>query len=288
MIATVSLCTAGLFVLCAGLIYLQIVALTTPFRIPVVDTPDGFPYPTQTVTFTTTDEVSIEGWYVAGTRPQAMILVHGVNANRQAMMAETRILAETGYHLLLFDLRGHGNSGQAKLTYGYNEARDVLAAVEYLDSLPDIEQIGILGNSLGGSAVAHAAAEDSRLQAVIVQSSFTSLSHGIDDAFNKMALLPEWPFQPLIIGVAEWRTGVRVGQVDSAAALSRVAPRPVLIIHGTRDDMFPLAHAERLYAAAQEPKTLWLVEGLGHVNVAAVDADAFKLRVLPFLEAAWQ
>lgn len=59
-----------------------------------------------------------------------------------------------------------------------------------------------------------------------------------------------------------------------------------MIIHGTEDDTFPVVHGYDLYAAAQEPKYFWEVEGLWHVNAAAVDPEGFKENVLPFLDKA--
>ena len=49
----------------------------------------------------------------------------------------------------------------------------------------------------------------------------------------------------------------------------RISPTPVLFIHGDRDHYFPLDHPEDLYAAAKDPKELWLIEGFGHAESAA-------------------
>jgi pimeloyl-ACP methyl ester carboxylesterase len=51
---------------------------------------------------------------------------------------------------------------------------------------------------------------------------------------------------------------------DDAAAL--IAPIPLLIVHGDEDQFFPVDHAERIYAAANEPKELWIVPGFGHAE----------------------
>jgi fermentation-respiration switch protein FrsA (DUF1100 family) len=49
----------------------------------------------------------------------------------------------------------------------------------------------------------------------------------------------------------------------------RISPIPVLFVHGDRDHYFPVEHPEALFAAAKEPKELWLVEGFGHAESAA-------------------
>jgi len=66
----------------------------------------------------------------------------------------TRSLHDAGFHVLLFDLRGHGESGRSRhlLTFGPIEARDFVGAVNYLRSRADVDgqRIGALGISMGG------------------------------------------------------------------------------------------------------------------------------------------
>jgi fermentation-respiration switch protein FrsA (DUF1100 family) len=51
--------------------------------------------------------------------------------------------------------------------------------------------------------------------------------------------------------------------------IGKIAPVPVLIVHGDADHFFPLEHAEQLYAAAGEPRELWVERGFGHAEAAA-------------------
>src|ERR1039458_9909519 len=57
---------------------------------------------------------------------------------------------------------------------------------------------------------------------------------------------------------------------DEAAAL--ISPTPLLIVHGNKDDFFPVGHAEQLYAAARDPKELWIIPGFGHAEASAQPA----------------
>jgi dipeptidyl aminopeptidase/acylaminoacyl peptidase len=266
---------------------LQLHFFVTPVRFPIAGTPADLQRPYEEVILTTQDGLKIAAWYLPGRRPQAIILVHGVNANRSAVLPEAGVLAEAGYPLLMIDLRGHGQSEGHEVTYGYREAYDILAAADYLDKRPEVEQIGILGGSLGGASVARAAAMDSRLQALVIVSSYSSLPRAIEDAFEERSIFPKWPFAPLFIMLAERRLGLEAEQVNSAAELAKLQQRPVLIIHGTRDALFPLHHAEEMYAAIQGPKSLWVVEGMGHQNPVTGQEEAFKAHVLPFFESAF-
>jgi dipeptidyl aminopeptidase/acylaminoacyl peptidase len=204
-----------------------------------------------------------------------------------AVLPEAKILAEAGYHLLLIDLRGHGQSEGETATYGYWEALDVQAAVDYLAVLPEVEQIGALGTSYGGAAVARAAARDHRIEAVVIESSFSSLPAAVEDAFDDVSIFPQWPFAPLIVSIAERKVGLKIDQVDPARDLGTLHPRPVFIIHGTNDRLFPLYHAHKMYESAQEPKALWIIEGLGHSNPVIGREEAYRQRVVTFFETAF-
>jgi dipeptidyl aminopeptidase/acylaminoacyl peptidase len=265
----------------------QLDIFVTPVRQTNLTLPPNIDLNYEEVRFKTSDGLTIAGWYVAGRRPEAIILVHGINANRLAMLPEALILHEAGYQLLLIDLRGHGHSEGQYITYGYREAYDVQAAVEYLATRPEVEHIGVLGTSLGGAAVARAAALEPRLEAVVIESSYSSLPAAVEDAFDDFSLFPQWPFAPLLIGLAEWRVGVKIDEVDSARDLATLSPRPVLIIHGRLDKLFPPEHAQRMYAAAQEPKELWLLDQSDHGNPALDQPLLFRAKVVSFFERAF-
>lgn len=266
---------------------LQFNAFVTPVRVPIAGTPAELQRPYETLTLTAQDGLKIAAWYVPGQKSQAIILVHGINANRSAVLPEAAVLAEAGYSLLMLDLRGHGESEGDQVTYGYREAYDIIAAADYLDGRPEIEQIGILGGSLGGASVARAAALDPRLEALVIVSSYSSLPRAIEDAFEERSVFPRWPFAPIFISLAERRLELKAGQVNSAAELAKLQQRPVLIIHGDQDGLFPLHHAEEMYAAIPGPKSLWVVEGMNHQNPVTGQEEAFKAHVLPFFESAF-
>lgn len=282
----ISSTVAALFLL-VYFIYLQVNAFVTANRTPVIGTPAEAGLTYKDVTLTTTDGLKLAGWYIPGRQSEAIILVHGIDANRSALISHATILAEVGYPLLLFDLRGHGQSEGTEITYGYREVLDMQAALDYLLALPEIKQIGALGTSLGGAVVVRTATVDPRLQAIVVESSFSSLAAAVDDTFEDRSIFPKWPFAPLLIALAEQRAGFKVSQVDSGRDLAMLSPRPVLIIHGRDDQLFPVDHALRMYEAAQEPKELWLIEGLGHASPVIGREAEYREHVVTFFERAF-
>lgn len=276
---------AGIFLL-VYYIHLQLNAFLTPYRHLEIGTPAELNRPYQDIRLATADGLNISAWYIPGSRAQAIILVHGIDTNRGAVLPEAKILAEAGYHLLMLDLRAHGQSEGSLATYGYREALDVQAAVDYLAGLPEIEQIGALGTSFGGAAVARAAAIDSRLKAVVIESSYSSLTEAVKDAFEQRSIFPGWS-APLLITLAERRAGIKISQVDSARDLAMLQPRAVMIIHGSEDMLFPVEHAYRMYASAGEPKQLWIIEGLGHASPVFGREAEYQARVISFFETAF-
>jgi fermentation-respiration switch protein FrsA (DUF1100 family) len=267
-------------------IHLQVVQLTTPGRNSDIGTLADISH--QDVTLTTADGLKLSAWYVPGPKSAAVVIVHGIHANRAYMNPQAVILAQAGYQLLLLDLRGHGLSEGDMVTYGGREALDVEAAVDYLAALPNVKHIGALGHSLGGAAMVRAAADDPRLQALVIQSSYSSLAQVVDESFNKFAVLPKWPFAPLVIALAEFRTGVDMEQINSVHDLAIMPARPVFIIHGADDDLFPSRYAQEMYAAARGPKELWIIDQAGgHTNPIAGHEAEYKERILNFFESAF-
>jgi fermentation-respiration switch protein FrsA (DUF1100 family) len=271
-------------VLTLGALWLQVVALTTPVRFRTTGEPADLAC--EDITLTTADGLEIAAWYVPGRQPKAIVLVHGINANRAYLLPQARMLSQVGYHLLLLDLRGHGHSEGDLNTYGYNEALDVRAAVDYLAALNEVERVGAIGHSLGAAAVVRAAATDVRLEALVIQSSYSSLPQAIADSIGDLTILPEWPFAPMIVTLSEARTGLRIGQVDSSRDLATMSPRPVLIIHSDADNLFPLYHAQQMYEAARGPKDIWIVHGLPHVNAIEGNKEEYEKRVVAFFDEA--
>ena len=222
-----------------------------------------------------------------GTKPYGIIIAHGIRGNKEAMLPDAVMCHEAGYHVLTIDLRGHGLSEGDLISYGYYEALDVQAGLDYLLDQPDLEKVGLIGHSLGGAAVVRATAIDERIKAVVVENSFSSLPHAINDSFSSFTGLPAWPFAPLVVKAAEKELGLTADQVNSTHDLATMKPRPVLIIHGEGDDLLPVSHAYKMYEAASEPKELWIIKELGHEYPIKYGAE-YHHRVLQFFERAFK
>jgi fermentation-respiration switch protein FrsA (DUF1100 family) len=83
-----------------------------------------------------------------------------------------------------------------------------------------------------------------------------------------------------------WIAGLRLhcnlSEADPLHWIGKISPRPVFLIHGKQDVYIPEAEVERLYDAAGDPKTLWVVPQAGHRRANQVCAEEYTARVLGF------
>lgn len=105
----------------------------------------------QRVHLQTIDNLTLTGWYIPPKNGAVIILQHGYRANSSEMLPIGLMLAKHGYGVLLFDFRGHGKSEGNTVTLGLNEIQDTDAAVSFLLEQPELNKIGLIGNSMGGA-----------------------------------------------------------------------------------------------------------------------------------------
>ncbi|MCA2211085.1 alpha/beta hydrolase [Nocardia rosealba] len=196
----------------------------------------------------TADGIDLHGWFVRAEDPRAHILyAHGNAGTIGDRVSIIALLVAAGFDVLAFDYRGFGHSTGAPGEHGtYLDAR---AARTALLEQPEVDpaRVVYLGKSLGGGVLLELAGEYPPA-GIILMSTFS----GMRDAARSV-----YPFLPAPL------------VPDAYPNLRRIAAlrAPVLMMHGEHDELLPLRHAERLYAAANEPKQLIVVPGAGHNDV---------------------
>src|SRR5687767_9523549 len=200
----------------------------------------------------------LHGWWIAS--PQAeftLLFFHGARVNLSGSIYRLRAFRDAGFNVLAFDYRGFGKSSP-RLPSEESVYEDAEAIVQWFQArVPDPRRRILYGHSLGGPIAAEAALRGSGAAALVLESTFTSVS--------EMTHL----------------SGLVTQRLDLLDKVQRLE-LPVLIVHGAEDDLVPPDMARRLYAAARGPKRLLMVEGAGHRWVAfrARDAIFAKLREL--------
>ncbi len=235
--------------------------------------------------FRTDDGLTLRGWYVpaAPSRAAAVILVHGGGETRTQMEREMRALAARGFGVLAYDSRASGESEGDVGTKGDREQRDVTAAIDFVAARRDVDprRIGLVGFSIGASAVAMVASRDPRARAVLLNATWTTLEDEIRFKYGKYGALTSWP--------ALWaarHAGIDLEAVRPVDHIGALAPRPLLVITGASDTDTPVAVMERVLAAAGEPKEMWVMPGVGHGGYAAAAPEVYLPRVVAFFDRA--
>jgi len=282
---------AILVLLCAyfGISSYMASALTNLDRIPITENPSSFGLNYEAISFPSrADGLALKGWYIRGGEEQsAIIMVHGAEGNRASgsKLDLARDLVAKGYNVLMFDLRGHGESEGAHLSAGYYERRDLLGAVDYLKNR-GAESIGVLGFSLGAAIAILTAAEEPDISALVSDSSFADLAEITNREAKERSGLPGW-FTPGFILMNRVMYGVNLEAVKPVDAVTKIAPRPVFFIHGAADDFVPVAHVYRLYEASHNPSNLlWVVPEAKHVESYNVAPLQYVEKVIAFLDKA--
>jgi fermentation-respiration switch protein FrsA (DUF1100 family) len=250
-----------------------------PDRI-VYEVPDkSLPY--EAVSFPSRDQTKLAGWFftAAGHAKGTVVHVHGNAANISNHFRAIVFLPPSEYNVLEFDYRGYGDSEGKPSRKGCLD--DVHAAIDYVKGRKDVDpdKIVLFGQSMGGAYALVAAAERPEVKAVVAEAAFTS--HRAIAAAVLRRNPVTWPFAWFLPGLA---LGGEYAPIDS---VDRIAPRPLLLAHGTADPLIPYAMSEELYARAKEPKRLHPIPGGEHLHIPDAKADAaYESAIVAFFNEA--
>lgn len=258
--------------------------LLNPPRTQPSQTPSDFGLTAETVQITV-DGLNLAAWYIPPTEAvngAALIYVHGFGGNRGALLEQVAAMYEAGYGALLLDMRNHGESDAAVTTWGYNEANDVLAAYNFLLTRPEVDpvRIGLVGKSMGGAAVVRAAAQLPDLAVLVLESTYSSFEENLPRIVG-LTRVPGF-LASQVLNQMEAQSGVPLMEINSVQMVARLDV-PLLVIHGERDQLVPVAQSEAIFAAANEPKRLHTIPQAGHLNIFTVDPDTFTQQMQTFL-----
>jgi uncharacterized protein len=224
----------------------------------------------------------IVAWYVPSHNKAAVILAHGTNADRSAMLPELRFLSNAGFGVLAFDWPGDGGS-EGDIHWGESERQTLTAAVDWLMSREDIDKgkIGAFGFSMGGYITAQVASLDERISAVTLAAAppdFVEYTQWVNRRWGWVSTYPAM--------VAVRASGMPVAELRPIEVIQNISPRPLLILGGDLDPVIPEFMTRSLYTAAKEPKSLWIAPGAGHGNYAEVNPVAYQKRLVEFFSKA--
>ena len=233
------------------------------------------------VSFTTSDGLRLEGWFVPSRNGATVMVVPG----RSGPQRQARLLVSHGYGVLLFDRRGEGASDGDPNVFGWKGERDLHAAAQYLRSRPDVDpgRIGGIGLSVGGEMLIHAAAQSDEFAAVVSEGA--SGQSVRDDRANHGLVEGILSTGVSTLATAVFTNGLPPPSLRSDVA--RIAPRALFLIYGEHGQSGSERKPNRLfYEAANAPKAIWEVPDAQHVAGITTRPREYERRVIGFLDRA--
>jgi fermentation-respiration switch protein FrsA (DUF1100 family) len=197
----------------------------------------------------------------------------------------SKVLLAHGYSVLLFDLRGHGESGGTRYTLGLEEPRDILAAIDLAAKKAGVDRarVAVIGESLGGGSALMTVQADPTIGPVVTDSAFADGDRVVSESASKYTNLPSW-FTPGIVIMSRLFLGLDISLVTPARVVAAHPERPFLFIHCTDDTTVLLHHGMDLKAASANSRTeLWVVPNCEHVKAFATHPGEWAQHVLGFL-----
>jgi len=238
--------------------------------------------PIETITITTQRGNELSAWFIAGDMSKGVVLLmHGVRSTRLQMVDRAKFLHQVGFSVLLFDFQAHGESLGEYITFGHREAYDASAAYDYIKQRLPNEKVAIIGVSLGGAS-ALLSPIATQVDALVLEAVYSDLETAIGNRLSiRMGQIGRM-LTPLLSWQIEPRLGFKPSELAPIQQIAKVTA-PVLIIAGAKDEHTLLDESKQFYMLANEPKELWVLPEVSHVDFYQHDPDEYQQRVLKFL-----
>lgn len=272
----------------AAAIWMIGVKSQTPKRIQTDKTPD-VPY---TKVVIPSDNGKLKGWFIPSASKEdpspLIILVHGWGSSKSRMLRYIKPLHGAGYALLMFDVRGHGESDDVKALTVKVFRDDIIAAVQYARQMKhiDLDRIGLFAHSFGGFGSIFANTKPLGIRAIVTDSAPTRLRTIMEVSLGHYRL-PYFPLGPILSKLMFIRAGISRQELQQFEVLSAMDDQksPILMIHSKNDHYVP--PKELAYLIDNDKmdgvnRSYLYVESKGHRS-SETDQQFWK-SVLPFLK----
>jgi pimeloyl-ACP methyl ester carboxylesterase len=197
--------------------------------------------------------------------------MHGWGANASLMLPAVAPLHAAGFSVLLLDARCHGQSDDAAFTSLPRFAEDIEAGLDWLLKQPsvDTKRLAVMGHSVGAGAALLCATRRPDIRAVISLSAFAH-PREIMRTFLAEAHIPYMVLGWYVIRHVQTVIGARFDDIAPIVSIARLHC-PVLLVHGSDDELVPFADSQRLFAAGPVGQVKYLRVDGGHDPSAAME-----------------
>lgn len=214
-----------------------------------------------------------------GVEPKGTVIqFHGNAENMTSHFLSLLWVVKEGYRLLAFDYRGYGSSEGAPYPAGVH--MDALAVLQKADEMSGKKEKALIvyGQSLGGAIALRALVDfpnRTAIRTAVIEGSFLSYKRIAADKLSEFWLT--WPLQ--------WMGYLLMSDTYAPKKTVRsLSPLPILVLHGTKDEVVPMEHGRQIYDAAGEPKCFWPIESSAHGYLMEIDQGKYRKAMLDFFE----
>ena len=263
-----------------------------------INASDYFVESYEDVTFPSTDNVTISGWWVeVNPGGPTVIINHGLTSSKYSsgILLATGILHNNGFNVLAIDLRDHGDSTCEDGYYsaGQKESEDSAAAVNWLVDSKNIPpaSIGIYGQSLGALTALTTSARTNNFAALAVHDPPVDFSTLVREEMEFQGF-PGFLFEPTK-HYAQIFADVSLTEITPAKSLTMSNKQPILIFNGRLDKRVLPHHTDDLIDLAKSldiEVEVYKYEDMGHVESIWVYTDEFERVIVQFFNenlASW-
>ncbi|KRM22477.1 alpha/beta hydrolase [Latilactobacillus graminis] len=235
-----------------------------------------------------TDHLKLTALYVPAAQPtsKTILVAHGYMGKKEDMARYIHLYHDLGYNVLAPDDRASGESEGHAIGYGWTDRLDYVKwTKQVVQKNGQQSQIGLFGVSMGGATVMMTAGEKLPVQvkAVVEDCGYSSIEGELAYQLNDLFGLPKFPIFYTTNLMARARAGYNFFDGDATKSLAK-SKIPIFFIHGGQDKFVPTKMVYENYAAANQPKKLWVVKGAGHAKAMAKQPKLYRQKVGAFFE----
>lgn len=231
------------------------------------------------------DSIRLNGQYLTHENNHMWaILIHGYKSDNTTMMAFGAQYYEKGYNVLLPNNRAHGTSQGDYIGMGWLDKDDIACWVDWIVSQDSQAQIILHGVSMGGATVMMTAGDNlDHVIGYIEDCGYTSVWDIFASELDKRFSLPTFPVLDVSNLVGQLKAGYSFKEASSIEQLKK-SKRPILFIHGGKDDFVPVEMVYKNYEAANCVKDIYVVENAGHAESEDYNKEEYWNKVFKFID----
>jgi len=213
-----------------------------------------------------------------------IILLHGIRAQKELFVLQSKILAQNGFHSIALDLRAHGKSQGQYCSFGVKEKKDISTLIDYLEKENIAsENIVIWRKSLGGAIALQAMEKDKRIKCGIIESAFSDFKYIIHDYCKLFYGFNFWPLTHFLIYRAGKMASFSPKKASPKESCKKIE-QPILLVHGNKDDRINIRYGKENFKHLLSKNKLFLeVQGGDHFNIWELEGSSYYQKIITFI-----